>query len=201
MPMEHPEENERELLPEIVVDETAEDYVVMEEAGEEEEEEAAAPPPPRAEPKEESVVLEAELPPTPEQDNIFQTGKPAKKKRNVSEKQWAHLEWIRSKALERKKEKAAERKVARTTRQTPAVQSAPTEQPAPVAAVAAPEHTPPKVEPVPSPYLTHADMEGILNQYEERRAKKKEAKRKEQRARELVSTHIQQDDVWAQCFN
>ena len=32
MPMEHPEENERELLPEIVVDEAAEDYVVMEEA-------------------------------------------------------------------------------------------------------------------------------------------------------------------------
>ena len=46
-----------------------------------------------------------------------------------------------------------------------------------------------------------SDVDSILNQYEERRAKKKEAKRKEQRARELVSTHMQQDDVWAQCFN
>ncbi len=44
-------------------------------------------------------------------------------------------------------------------------------------------------------------MQGILKQYDEQRAKKKEAKRKEQRARDLVSTHIQQDDVWAQCFN
>ena len=119
----------------------------------------------------------------------------------MSEKQRAHLERIRSKALERKKEKAAERKVARTTKQAPTVQPTPTEHPPAAAAAAPPEHTPPKVEPVPSPYLTHADVDSILSQYEERRAKKKEAKRKEQRARELVSTYIQQDDVWAQCFN
>ena len=55
------------------------------------------------------VVVEPELPPAPEQDNIFQTGKPAKKKRQVSEKQKAHLDRIRAKALERKKEKASER--------------------------------------------------------------------------------------------
>ena len=61
MPMDHTAENEKELLPEIVVDEAAEDYVVMEE-GEEEEAEVAASPQ-----REESVVLETELPPAPEQ--------------------------------------------------------------------------------------------------------------------------------------
>ena len=72
------------------------------------------------------VVIEPELPPAPEQDNIFQTGKPVKKKRNVSEKQRAHLERIRTKAVERKKEKAAERKVARATSQpAPAEDTAP----------------------------------------------------------------------------
>ena len=53
------------------------------------------------------------LPPTPEHDNIFHTGKSVKKKRNVSEKQRAHLECIDPKALERKREKVDERKVAR----------------------------------------------------------------------------------------
>ena len=37
---------------------------------------------------------------------MFQTGKPVKKKRQVSEKQRQHLDRIRIKALERKKEKA-----------------------------------------------------------------------------------------------
>ena len=49
----------------------------------------------------------------------------------------------------------------------------------------------PRVEPVPSPYLTHEDVDAILSRYEERRAKKKEAKRKEAQAQELVRTHMQ----------
>ena len=113
--MDTPDENERELLPEIVVDEAAEDYVVMDEPEDEPE-----PSKSRAAAEEESVVVQPEMLPAPEQDNIFQTGKPVKKKRNVSEKQRAHLERIRSKALERKKEKAAERKAARAAVQASA---------------------------------------------------------------------------------
>jgi hypothetical protein len=148
-------------------------------------------PPPRAQSaaeEEQSVVLQAEVPPMPEQDNIFQTGRPAKKKRNVSEKQRAHLERIRSKALERKREKAAERRAAKTA-----------DQPAPAAVV---QPAAPRVEPIPSPYLTQADVDDILNQYDQRRAKKKEAKRKEQRVQNMVSTHLGggEEDVWAQCF-
>lgn len=193
MPTEDPHEHAHDdILPEIVVDESAEQYVQQ---PEEEEDQPPLPAPAEAEePVQNEVVIEPELPPAPEQDNIFQTGKPVKKKRNVSEKQRAHLERIRTKALERKKEKAAERKVARATSQ-PA--PAPAEHTSPAATTPAPA---PRVEPVPSPYLTHEDVDAILSRYEERRAKKKEAKRKEAQAQELVRTHMQQDDVWAQCF-
>jgi hypothetical protein len=202
---ENDTENERDLLPEIVVDEAAEDYVVMDdELPADLEQEDVEQPPPRAQSaaeEEQSVVLQAEVPPMPEQDNIFQTGRPAKKKRNVSEKQRAHLERIRSKALERKREKAAERRAAKTTDQ-PAKTA---DQPAPAAVVqpvAAVQPAAPRVEPIPSPYLTQADVDDILNQYDQRRAKKKEAKRKEQRVQNMVSTHLGggEEDVWAQCF-
>ena len=43
-------------------------------------------------------------------------------------------------------------------------------------------------------------MEAILSKYDERRLKKKESKRKEEQAQQLVSTHLQTDDVWEQCF-
>ena len=190
MPTEDPHEHAHDdILPEIVVDESAEQYVQQPE----EEDEPPLPAPAEAEEHlQNEVVIEPELPPAPEQDNIFQTGKPVKKKRNVSEKQRAHLERIRTKALERKKEKAAERKAARATSQP-----APGEDTAPADTTPAPA---PRVEPVPSPYLTHEDVDAILSRYEERRAKKKEAKRKEAQAQELVRTHMQQDDVWAQCF-
>ena len=114
MPTEDPQEHAHDdILPEIVVDESAEQYVQQ---PEEEEDQPPLPAPAEAEePVQNEVVVEPELPPAPEQDNIFQTGKPVKKKRNVSEKQRAHLERIRTKALERKKEKAAERKAARAT--------------------------------------------------------------------------------------
>ena len=84
MPMEENDtENERDLLPEIVVDEAAEDYVVMDdELPADLEQEDVEQPPPRAQSaaeEEQSVVLQAEVPPMPEQDNIFQTGRPAKK--------------------------------------------------------------------------------------------------------------------------
>ena len=150
------------------------------------------------------IVIEAELPPAPEQDSIFQTGKPVKKKRVASEKQRAHLERIRAKALERKREKADERKAARTASQKAAqpvapetaLEPTPAPAPAPVAAPAAP-----RVEPVPPAYLTHDDVDNILLRYDERRQKRKDAKRKEAQAQQLVSTHLQEDDVWAQCFN
>ena len=188
-PMEHAQPEEQDLLPEIVLDETAEGFVPDDD-----------PPVPvepelelELEEENEVVVMEAPaLPPAPEQDNIFQTGRPVKKKRQVSEKQRAHLERIRAKALERKKEKANERAQARST-------SHPTPAPTPVPTPTA-QTTTPKVQPIPQQYLTHDDVDAILSKYDERRLKKKESKRKEEQAQQLVRTHIQTDDVWEQCF-
>ena len=183
--MEHAQPDEQDLLPEIVLDETAEGFVPDDD-----------PPVPvepelelelELEEENEVVVMEAPaLPPAPEQDNIFQTGRPVKKKRQVSEKQRAHLDRIRAKALERKKEKADERAQVRS-----ALEPAPAPAPAPAA---------PKVQPVPQQYLTHDDVDAILSKYDERRLKK-ESKRKEEQAQQLVRTHIQTDDVWEQCFH
>ena len=93
--------------------------------------------------------------------------------------------------MERKKEKANERAQMRSALEpTPA--PAPAPAPAPVA---------PKVQPVPQQYLTHDDVDAILSKYDERRLKKKESKRKEEQAQQLVRTHIQTDDVWEQCFH
>ena len=185
-PMEHAQQEEQDLFPEIVLDETAEGFVPDHD------------PPVPVEPEleleleedeeNEVVVMDAPvLPPAPEQDNIFQTGKPLKKKRQVSEKQRAHLDRIRAKALERKKEKAGERAQVRAAK-----------EPAP-----APPKVQPVLQPQPAPqqqYLTHDDVEAILSKYDERRLKKKESKRKEEQAQQLVSTHLQTDDVWEQCF-
>ena len=65
----------------------------------------------------------------------------------------------------------------------------------------APAPTAPRVEPVPPAYLTHDDVDNILLRYDERRQKRKDAKRKEAQAQQLVSAHLQEDDVWAQCFS
>ena len=95
MPADDPEP-ENEIFPEIIVDET--DYIPSDEE-------------PEPEPEPEPVVPEqpVQIEP-PQQDDMFQTGKPVKKKRQVSEKQRQHLDRIRIKALERKKEKADARK-------------------------------------------------------------------------------------------
>ena len=184
MSTEDPQEEEYEILPEIVLDETADAFVP--------DDDPPVPQPPEEE--EQEVVVKPELPPPPEQDNIFQTGKPVKKKRQVSEKQRAHLDRIRAKALESKKEKASERAKARASSKA---ESAPA--PAPVATLP-PEQPTLKVEPVPPKYLTHDDVDAILSRYDERKQKKKAAKHKEGQAQQLVHTHLQTDDVWEQCF-
>ena len=185
MSTEVPQEEEQEILPEIVLDETADAFVP--------DDDPPVPQPPEEE--EQEVVVKTELPPPPEQDNIFQTGKPVKKKRQVSEKQRAHLDRIRAKALERKKEKASERAKARASSKAESA-PAPASQPAPAPA----EQPTLKVEPVPPQYLTHDDVDAILSRYDERKQKKKAAKRKEEQAQQLVHTHLQTDDVWEQCF-
>jgi hypothetical protein len=75
----------------------------------------------------------------------------------------------------------------------------------PPAPAPAPAPAAPKVQPVPQPaaqqqYLTHEDVDVILSKYDERRLQKKDARRKEEEAKQLVRTHIQTDDVWEQCF-
>ena len=190
MSTEDPQEEEYEILPEIVLDETADAFVP--------DDDPPVPQPPEEE--EQEVVVKPELPPPPEQDNIFQTGKPVKKKRQVSEKQRAHLDRIRTKALERKKEKANERAQARASNKAESA-PAPASQPAPAPVATLPPDQPaPKVEPVPPNYLTHDDVDAILSRYDERKQKKKAAKRKEEQAQQLVHTHLQTDDVWEQCF-
>jgi hypothetical protein len=187
-PMEDAQQEEQDLFPEIVLDETAEGFVPDHDPPVPVEPELELELELEEDEENEVVVMDAPvLPPAPEQDNIFQTGKPLKKKRQVSEKQRAHLDRIRAKALERKKEKAGERAQVRAAK-----------EPAPAA---------PKVQPVPAPqpapqqqYLTQDDVEAILSKYDERRLKKKESKRKEEQAQQLVSTHLQTDDVWEQCF-
>ena len=119
MSTEVPQEEEQEFLPEIVLDETADAFVPDD----------APPVPQPPEEEEQEVVVEPQIQPPPEQDNIFQTVMPVKKKRQVSEKQRAHLDRIRAKALERKKEKASERAKARASSK-----AAPAPAPAPVAA-------------------------------------------------------------------
>ena len=185
MSTEVPQEEEQEILPEIVLDETADAFVP--------DDDPPVPQPPEEE--EQEVVVEPQIQPPPEQDNIFQTGKPVKKKRQVSEKQRAHLDRIRAKALERKKEKASERAKARASSKAESA-PAPASQPAPAPA----EQPTLKVEPVPPQYLTHDDVDAILSRYDERKQKKKAAKRKEEQAQQLVHTHLQTDDVWEQCF-
>ena len=189
-PMEDAQQEEQDLFPEIVLDETAEGFVPDHDPPVPVEPELELELELEEDEENEVVVMDAPvLPPAPEQDNIFQTGKPLKKKRQVSEKQRAHLDRIRAKALERKKEKAGERAQVRAAN-----------EPAP-----APSPAAPKVQPVPQPapqqqYLTQDDVEAILSKYDERRLKKKESKRKEEQAQQLVSTHLQVDDVWEQCF-
>lgn len=188
MSTEDPQEEEYDILPEIVLDETADAFVP--------DDDPPVPQPPEEE--EQEVVVKPQLPPPPEQDNIFQTGKPVKKKRQVSEKQRAHLDRIRAKALESKKEKASERAKARASSKA---ESAPASQPAPAPVATLPPEQPTlKVEPVPPKYLTHDDVDAILSRYDERKQKKKAAKHKEEQAQQLVHTHLQTDDVWEQCF-
>ena len=181
MPMDEPEP-ENDIFPEIIVDES--DYVPSDEEPEPEPEPEQVVP-------EQPVIVEP-----PQQDDMFQTGKPVKKKRHVSEKQRQHLDRIRIKALERKKEKAEARK---KEKQAPVIKPIVDKAPAP------PVQQEPQPQPQPQQqqqqYLTTNDVEQILDRYKEKRQIRKRAKAKEVEATQLVHTHMQKDDVWEQCFN
>ena len=111
----------------------------------------------------------------------------------MSEKQRQHLDRIRIKALERKKEKADARKKEKQAVDTP---------PPPVIKPITQQATAPAPAPAPAQqYLTKDDVENILDRYKEKRQIRKRAKAKEVEATQLVHTHLQKDDVWEQCFN
>ena len=173
MPMDEPEP-ENDIFPEIIVDES--DYVPSDE---EPEPEQVVP--------EQPVIVEP-----PQQDDMFQTGKPVKKKRQVSEKQRQHLDRIRIKALERKKEKAEARK---KEKQAPVIKPIVDKAPPPV------QQQQPQPQQSQQQYLTTNDVEQILDRYKEKRQIRNRAKAKEVEATQLVHTHMQKDDVWEQCFN
>ena len=178
MPIEDPIE-ESEIFPEIIVDD--ENYVPSDDE---------PPPEPQPEPEPEVAPEPVVLAP-PQHDDMFQTGKPVKKKRQISEKQRQHLDRIRAKALEKKKENAESRKKERQK----------TDPPPPVVKPIQPPSTVQAPVPAPAPqYLTHDDVESILDRYKAKRQVRKKDKAKEAAAQQMVQTHITKDDVWEQCF-
>ena len=180
MPMDNaPEEND--IFPEIIIDE--ENYVPSDEEPEPE-------PEPEPEVAPEPIVVEP-----PHQDDMFQTGKPVKKKRQISEKQRQHLDRIRAKALEKKKEKAETRKKEKQGKEKQEPSPPPVVKPVQPAQSSAPVPAP-----TTSQYLTHDDVDMILDRYKAKRQVRKKDKAKVAAAKQMVQSHISKDDVWEQCF-
>ncbi len=168
------------ILPEIVIDDTAEDYV-------ETDDEPSTPPAKSKPPATEIFEQENEPAPVPVVEPVI----PKKPKRQVSEKQRQHLASIRAKALEARKANAKAKREAKTKASKPP-------EPAPVPAPA----------PAPPPasrqqQFNDTDMDQLLDRYKARRRVKKEAKRQDEEVRRKVQ-HVAappvHDDPWAECF-
>ena len=169
------------ILPEIVIDDTAEDYV-------ETDDEPSTPPAKSKPPATEIFEQENEPAPVPVVEPVI----PKKPKRQVSEKQRQHLASIRAKALEARKANAKAKREAKTKASKPP-------EPAPVPA--------PAPAPAPQPasrqqQFNDADVDQLLDRYKARRRVKKEAKRKDEEVRRKVQ-HVAappvHDDPWAEC--
>ena len=168
------------ILPEIVIDDTAEDYV-------ETDDEPSTPPAKSKPPATEIFEQENEPAPVPVVEPVI----PKKPKRQVSEKQRQHLASIRAKALEARKANAKAKREAKTKASKPP-------EPAPVPAPApAPPHASRQQQ------FNDTDVDQLLDRYKARRRVKKEAKRKDEEVRRKVQ-HVTappvHDDPWAECF-
>ena len=170
------------ILPEIVIDDTAEDYV-------ETDDEPSTPPAKSKPPATEIFEQENEPAPVPVVEPVI----PKKPKRQVSEKQRQHLASIRAKALEARKANAKAKREART-------KASKSPEPAPAPAPAPTPAPPPASR---QQQFNDADVDQLLDRYKARRRVKKEAKRKDEEVRRKVQ-HVAappvHDDPWAECF-
>ena len=120
------------ILPEILIDDTADEYV--------ETDDEPGTPSPKTRPPANEIFYQDEEPPEdepapPAVEPTFNYVKPAKPKRQVSEKQRQHLATIRTKALETRKANAKAKRGSKLKAQpapapTPAPAPAPTPAPA-----------------------------------------------------------------------
>ena len=172
------------ILPEILIDDTADEYV-------ETDDEPGTPSPKTRPPANEIFYQEPpeDEPAPPAVEPTFNYVKPAKPKRQVSEKQRQHLATIRTKALETRKANAKAKRDLKLK-----AQPKPTPTPAPAPAPA----------PTPAPArFNDTDVDQLLDRYKARRRVKKAAAQQDEEVRRKVQ-HVTapppQDDPWAECF-
>ena len=168
------------ILPEILIDDTADEYV--------ETDDEPGTPSPKTRPPANEIFYQDEEPPEdepapPAVEPTFNYVKPAKPKRQVSEKQRQHLATIRTKALETRKANAkAKRDLKLKAQPKPAPTPAPTPAPA---------------------RFNDTDVDQLLDRYKARRRVKKAAAQQDEEVRRKVQ-HVTapppQDDPWAECF-
>ena len=173
------------ILPEILIDDTADEYV--------ETDDEPGTPSPKTRPPANEIFYQDEEPPEdepapPAVEPTFTYVKPAKPKRQVSEKQRQHLATIRTKALETRKANAKAKRDAKASKAQP--KPAPTPAPAPA--------------PTPAPArFNDTDVDQLLDRYKARRRVKKAAAQQDEEVRRKVQ-HVTapppQDDPWAECF-
>ena len=164
------------ILPEILIDDTADEYV--------ETDDEPGTPSPKTRPPANEIFYQDEEPPEdepapPAVEPTFNYVKPAKPKRHVSEKQRQHLATIRTKALETRKANAKAKRESKLKA-----------QPAPA--------------PTPAPAMFNdTDVDQLLDRYKARRRVKKAAAQQDEEVRRKVQ-HVTapppQDDPWAECF-
>ena len=172
------------ILPEILIDDTADEYV--------ETDDEPGTPSPKTRPPANEIFYQDEEPPEdepapPAVEPTFTYVKPAKPKRQVSEKQRQHLATIRTKALETRKANAKAKRESKLK-----AQPAPAPTPAPAPA------------PTPAPAMFNdTDVDQLLDRYKARRRVKKAAAQQDEEVRRKVQ-HVTapppQDDPWAECF-
>jgi hypothetical protein len=167
------------ILPEILIDDTADEYV--------ETDDEPGTPSPKTRPPANEIFYQEDEPAPPAVEPTFTYVKPAKPKRQVSEKQRQHLATIRTKALETRKANAKAKRESKLK-----AQPAPAPTPAPAPA------------PTPAPAMFNdTDVDQLLDRYKARRRVKKAAAQQDEEVRRKVQ-HVTapppQDDPWAECF-
>ena len=191
-----PEFENSDLLPEIIIDDSADGYVETDDEMEEEEEEPAEKSRPPAseifhsQSQQEEPVLEVrmsdeELPEErqPEPAPQLSVQPIPKPKRQASAKQREHLARIRVKAAESRRQKTAQRQQ---------------------------QHRPATARSTPHPTFSEGDVDRLLDRYKERRRVKKAVKTKpdssvlQQSPAQTINADLHTvapvDDPWAECF-